>query len=71
MEDKVLIFGHKNPDTDSIISSLVMADFERKMGNSEVVSCRLGMVNKEYILSFVGGVAPILLKNPIINMFLT
>ena len=27
---KTYIFGHKNPDTDSITSSLVMADFEKK-----------------------------------------
>ena len=29
---KTYIFGHKNPDTDTITSSLVMANFERKMG---------------------------------------
>ena len=62
---KTYIFGHKNPDTDSIISSLVMADFERKMGNSEVVSCRLGMVNKEteYVLNYVGIDAPELIED--------
>ena len=26
---KTLIFGHKNPDTDSITSSLVMANLEK------------------------------------------
>lgn len=62
---KTYIFGHKNPDTDSIISSLVMADFERKMGNSEVISCRLGMVNKEteYVLNYVGMEAPELIED--------
>ncbi len=57
---KTYIFGHKNPDTDSIISSIVMADLERKLGNNDVVSCRLGMVNKEteYILNYVGVEAP-------------
>ena len=57
---KTYIFGHKNPDTDSITSSLVMADFERKNGNTDVVSCRLGNVNKEteYVLNYVGVEAP-------------
>ena len=53
---KTYIFGHKNPDTDSIVSSLVMANFEKEMGNKDVVSCRLGMINKEteYVLNYVG-----------------
>lgn len=62
---KTYIFGHKNPDTDSIISSIVMADFENKMGNSEAVACRLGMVNKEteYVLNYVGVEAPMLIED--------
>ena len=62
---KTYIFGHKNPDTDSITSSLVMADFERKLGNADVVSCRLGMVNKEteYVLNYVGEKAPELIED--------
>ena len=42
---KTYIFGHKSPDTDSITSSIVMADLESKLGN-EVVSARLGSLNK-------------------------
>lgn len=62
---KTYIFGHKNPDTDSIISSIVMADFERKMGNPDAVACRLGMVNKEteYVLNYVGVEAPVLIED--------
>ncbi len=62
---KTYIFGHKNPDTDSIISSIVMADFEKKMGNENAVSCRLGMINKEteYILNYVGVEAPELIED--------
>ena len=47
MEEKVtLIFGHKNPDTDSICSSLVMEKFNKNLGlNVEAV--RLGNINKE------------------------
>ena len=43
---KTLIFGHKNPDTDSITSSLVMANLEKKLGN-DAEACRLGNINKE------------------------
>lgn len=62
---KTYIFGHKNPDTDSIISSIVMADFEKKMGNPDAVACRLGMVNKEteYVLNYVGVEAPMLIED--------
>ena len=63
--EKTYIFGHKNPDTDSITSSLVMADFEKKKGNAEAVACRLGNVNKEteYVLNYLGIEAPELIEN--------
>lgn len=56
---KILVFGHKNPDTDSITSSIVMANLERKLGN-DVEACRLGNVNKEteYVLNYLGIEAP-------------
>ena len=57
---KTYIFGHKNPDTDSITSSLVMANFEKALGNEDVVACRLGNINKEteYVLNYLGIEAP-------------
>lgn len=62
--EKTYIFGHKNPDTDSITSSLVMTNFERKLGNTSVVACRLGNVNKEteYVLNYLGIDAPELIE---------
>ena len=44
--EKILIFGHKNPDTDTICSSIVMADLQTKLGK-EVQAVRLGETNKE------------------------
>ena len=41
-----LVFGHKNPDTDSITSTLVMTDLQTKLG-MDVKACRLGDVNKD------------------------
>lgn len=61
---KTYIFGHKNPDTDSITSSLVMANLERKLGNEDAVACRLGNINKEteYVLNYLGIEAPELIE---------
>src|SRR5699024_2397521 len=43
---KILVFGHKNPDTDTICSALVYADLKQQLGiDAEPV--RLGNVNKE------------------------
>ncbi|WP_281888457.1 manganese-dependent inorganic pyrophosphatase [Paenibacillus sp. YYML68] len=44
--DKTLIFGHKNPDTDSICSALVYADLKTKLGQN-VEAVRLGVVSSE------------------------
>lgn len=64
MEEKVYIFGHKNPDTDSITSSIVMANLETKLGNN-VEACRLGVINKEteYVLNYFGVQAPTLVES--------
>ena len=61
---KTYIFGHKNPDTDSITSSLVMCDLENKLGNADVVSCRLGNLNKEteFVLNYFDLEAPQLIE---------
>lgn len=62
--NKILIFGHKSPDTDSIMSSLVMADLEKNM-KEEAVACRLGDINKEtaYALNYFKVDAPELIEN--------
>ena len=55
MEKEVLIFGHKNPDTDSICSSIVMEDLEKKLGNNDCKAVRIGKINKEtkYVLDYL------------------
>ena len=60
MENKVLIFGHKNPDTDSICSSLVKEILNKKNGCEESKAVRLGTINKEtqYVLNYLGIEAP-------------
>ncbi|MFD1706484.1 manganese-dependent inorganic pyrophosphatase [Siminovitchia sediminis] len=44
--EKVLIFGHKNPDTDSICSALIYTDLKTKLGEN-VEAVRLGEINRE------------------------
>ncbi|MFD1953140.1 manganese-dependent inorganic pyrophosphatase [Paenibacillus thailandensis] len=44
--EKVLIFGHKNPDTDTICSAIAYADLKTKLGQN-VEAVRLGSVNAE------------------------
>ena len=46
-ESDIYIFGHKNPDTDSICSTLAYAHLKEKMGYMNVHACRLGNINKE------------------------
>ncbi|WP_101843698.1 manganese-dependent inorganic pyrophosphatase [Halobacillus sp. Marseille-P3879] len=43
---KKLVFGHKNPDTDTICSAVVYAELKNKLGE-DVEAVRLGEVNSE------------------------
>lgn len=49
--DKTFIFGHKNPDTDSICSAMALANLRSKLGE-EVEATRLGELNKETEYAF-------------------
>ena len=53
--NETLVFGHKNPDTDTIMSAMVMANLENKLGNN-AKAVRLGNINKEteYVFKFLG-----------------
>ena len=64
MEEKILIFGHKNPDTDSICSSLVKEISNKKSGCEKSKAVRLGNINKEtqYVLDYLGIEAPELIE---------
>lgn len=44
--EKILVFGHKSPDTDTIASSIAMAFLQTKLGK-QAVPCRLGNISKE------------------------
>lgn len=59
----VKIFGHQNPDTDTITSAIVAADIESRLGN-DAKSFRLGEIGAEtkYALEHFGAQAPELLE---------
>lgn len=61
---ETFVFGHKSPDSDSITSSLVMANLEVELGNNNAKAYRLGNINKEteFILNYLGMDAPELLE---------
>ena len=62
---KTYVFGHKSPDSDTITSSIVMANLERELGNLDAKPYRLGNINKEteFILNYLDIEAPDLLES--------
>lgn len=59
-----LIFGHKNPDTDSVTSAIAFSYLKNKL-NNHTFPCILGNLNKEssFVLDYFGVSVPVLLKN--------
>lgn len=66
---KKVVFGHKNPDTDSICSSIAYSLGQKEIGN-DVTPYRLGEINKEtqYILETLNINKPELLEKVEENM---
>ena len=62
--NQTLVFGHKSPDTDTIMSAMVMANLEKELGNN-AKAVRLGNINKEtqYVLDYLKVEAPELAEN--------
>jgi len=60
---KVLVFGHKNPDTDTICSAIAYAELKKQLG-VDAEAIRLGEVNGEtqYALDHFGVEAPRLVE---------
>ena len=45
--DKIYVTGHRNPDTDSIVSAMAYAALRNAMGEREYVAARLGHLSDE------------------------
>jgi manganese-dependent inorganic pyrophosphatase len=61
---KILVMGHKNPDTDSICSAIAYANLKKELG-FEVEAVRLGTISKEtqFILDYLNMDAPRLIES--------
>jgi manganese-dependent inorganic pyrophosphatase len=61
--EKVLIFGHKNPDTDTICSAIAYADLKSQLG-MDAEPIRLGNINgeTEYALTHFNATVPRLVE---------
>ncbi|GAB6180565.1 putative manganese-dependent inorganic diphosphatase [Desulfotomaculum defluvii] len=58
------VFGHKNPDTDSVASAIGFSYLKNRLGLN-TVPCSLGKINKEteFVLDYFGLTAPAVLEN--------
>lgn len=63
--EPIYVIGHKNPDTDSIVSAMAYAALKNALGERQFVAARLGQVNDEtqMVLDRFGFEPPILLHN--------
>ena len=63
--DKVYITGHRNPDTDSIVSAIAYAALKNALGQRQYCAARLGEISDETqaVLDRFGVKAPELITN--------
>jgi len=59
--DPIYVFGHKNPDTDSVVSAMAYAALNNALGSNDYVAARLGHINDEtaFILERFGFEPPL------------
>ena len=64
-ENIIYIFGHQNPDTDSIASAIALADLKMKQGEINCIPQRLGNINKEtkFVLKYFNVEEPSLITD--------
>ncbi len=68
MSEKVkptIVIGHKNPDTDSIVSAIAYANLKNKQGRGTFVAARAGEINEEtkFVLDYFKTEAPTYINN--------
>lgn len=61
----IYIFGHQNPDTDTIASAIAWANFKKKIGRNNYIATRLGELNREtsFVLDYFKTESPELLTD--------
>jgi len=75
MKDTVYVFGHKNPDTDSVVSATAFARLKNLQGESQYKAARAGKLNPqtEYIYKKFGITPPDFIPdlNPKVSYYMT
>lgn len=63
--EPIYVTGHRNPDTDSIVSAMAYAQLRNALGDGEYVAARLGRVSDEtqLVLDRFGFEPPLLIHN--------
>ena len=63
--DPIYVTGHRNPDTDSIVSAMAYAQLRSALGDREYVAARLGRISDEtqLVLDRFGFDPPVLIHN--------
>ena len=61
----IYVTGHRNPDTDSIVSAMAYAQMRNALGDRDFIAARLGPVNDEtqLVLDHFGFEPPMLIRN--------
>ena len=62
--DPIYVFGHRNPDTDSVVSAMAYAALHNALGNNEYIAAILGHPNDEsrFLLDRFGFDVPVMLN---------
>lgn len=62
--DPIYVFGHRNPDTDSVVAAMSYAALRNALGDQEYIAARLGHLNDEtaFLLEKFGFKPPMLLQ---------
>jgi manganese-dependent inorganic pyrophosphatase len=65
LKERVIVVGHRNPDTDSVCSAIAYAELCRRQGRDNVSPGRAGHLNKqtEFVLDILGQQPPVLLTD--------
>ena len=50
--DSIYVIGHKNPDTDSVVSAMAYASLKNALGGDRYIAARYGHLNSETAFPF-------------------
>ena len=63
--DSIYVIGHKNPDTDSVVSAMAYAALQNALGENNYIAARYGHLNSEtaFLLNRFGFQPPLYMKS--------